>query len=90
MKSIGVSESVYERLTERKRCDESYSDLIDRLLDEIELDWRPGFGSLEESDASQLRRRTRESRRSMSEGLVVRQSQTVESLSDGDDGKETL
>ena len=45
-KTIGVREEVYERLRARKRDDESFTDLIDRLIDESEGDWREGFGSL--------------------------------------------
>ena len=37
-KTIGVREEVYERLRARKRDDESFTDLIDRLIDENLLD----------------------------------------------------
>lgn len=39
-KTIGLREDVYERLRERKRGDESFTDLIDRLLEESSTDWR--------------------------------------------------
>ena len=45
-KTIGVKDEVYERLQARKRDDESFTDLMDRLLDDTTADWRAGFGSL--------------------------------------------
>ncbi|QWC19098.1 antitoxin VapB family protein [Halorubrum sp. 2020YC2] len=54
-KTIGVREEAYERLRARKRDDESFSDLIDRPIDESEGDWREGFGSLSAEEADSLR-----------------------------------
>lgn len=43
--TIRVREEVYERLKARKRPDESFSDLLDRLTDR-ESDFEAGFGAL--------------------------------------------
>ncbi len=45
-KTIGVREDVYERLKARKREDESFTDLMNRLLDETTVEWREGFGTI--------------------------------------------
>ncbi|MCL9817453.1 antitoxin VapB family protein [Natronocalculus amylovorans] len=37
-KTIGVKEDVYDRLKARKRDGESFTDLVDRLLDEAQTD----------------------------------------------------
>nr|WP_225335255.1 antitoxin VapB family protein [Halomicrobium urmianum] len=45
-KTIGITEEVYEKLKARKRDDESFAELLDRLVDESTADWREGFGLL--------------------------------------------
>ncbi|WP_255331282.1 antitoxin VapB family protein [Halorubrum sp. AJ67] len=52
---MGVTEEVYDRLRARKRDDESFTDLLDRLIDETGGDWRDGFGSLSSGEADSLR-----------------------------------
>jgi predicted CopG family antitoxin len=47
--SIRVSEDLRERLKTRKRGDESYEDVIERLLDD-DRDLLAGFGAWEETD----------------------------------------
>lgn len=49
-KTIRVSEEVYDRLKTRKRDDESFTDLLDRLVEQ-ERDIYAGFG--EEKDAAE-------------------------------------
>lgn len=44
-KTIRVREEVYERLKTRKRPDESFSDLLDRLTDR-DAQFEQGFGAL--------------------------------------------
>lgn len=48
-KTIRVREEVYERLKARKRPDESFSDLLDRLTDR-DAQFEQGFGALVEVD----------------------------------------
>jgi predicted CopG family antitoxin len=47
-KTIRVSEEVYDRLKTRKRDDESFTDLLDRLVEQ-ERDIYAGFGAWEEA-----------------------------------------
>ncbi len=47
-KTIRVSEEVYDRLKARKRDDESFTDLLERLVEE-ERDIYAGFGAWEEA-----------------------------------------
>lgn len=88
-KTIGLRDDVYERLKARKREDESFTDLMDRLMDETKPDWREGFGTLAESEADDLEQVVRESREGASVGLSKRQSEVLEELSEGVDGDET-
>ena len=59
-KTIRVTEEVYDRLVARKRPDESFSDLLDRLTDRDDQIER-GFGSFADVDfegsISELNRR---------------------------------
>lgn len=48
-RTIRVREEVYERLKARKRPDESFSDLLERLTDR-ESDFEAGFGALQDVD----------------------------------------
>ena len=84
-KTIGVREKVYERLKARKRDDESFTDLMDRLLDESKGDWREGFGTLGEDDAAELEELVEQSRERLNEGLAARQQNALRELSDLDD-----
>ncbi|MBX0297116.1 antitoxin VapB family protein [Haloarcula nitratireducens] len=81
-KTIGVRDDVYERLKARKRKDESFTELMDRLLDESPGDWRDGFGGLESEAAADLERIAAESRTNMSSGLATRQQEVLEELAD--------
>lgn len=73
MPSITVTERVYERLKARKRTLESYTDLIDRLLDETTTDWRTTFGSMDPNEADQLDEIVSCSRMRTSRNLADRQ-----------------
>jgi predicted CopG family antitoxin len=79
-KTIGVREEVYERLRARKRDDESFTDLIDRLIDESEGDWRDGFGSLSAEEADSLREAAAASRERFDESASARQAAAVDRL----------
>lgn len=48
-RTIRVRDDVYERLKARKRPDESFSDLLERLTDR-ESDFERGFGALADVD----------------------------------------
>jgi predicted CopG family antitoxin len=53
-KNIGIKEEVYERLKAHKRGDESFSEAIDRILRDLDADWRTNAGFLSEEDAAEL------------------------------------
>ena len=88
-KTIGLRDDVYERLKARKREDESFTDLVNRLLDEEQTDWREGFGTLDAEEAEELEQAVETSRKQTSAGLAERQQETIEELSDTEDVDET-
>lgn len=53
-KNIGIKEDVYERLKAHKRGDESFSETLDRLLQEFDSDWRTHAGFLSDDEAEEL------------------------------------
>ena len=53
-KNIGIKEDVYERLKAHKRGDESFSETLDRILHELESDWRMNAGFLTDEEAADL------------------------------------
>jgi len=79
-KTIGLRDDVYERLKARKRADESFTELMDRLLDETTTDWREGFGTLSEQDADELEQIVEASRAQTGEGLAARQQEALGEL----------
>jgi predicted CopG family antitoxin len=90
-KTIGITEGVYEQLKARKREDESFTDLVDRLLEETAADWQEGFGALSEAEATELEEAVQRAQTRSDEGLAARQSDAVERLADAasDDTDET-
>ncbi len=84
-KTIGIREDVYERLKAQKRPDESFTDLMNRLLDESTDDWRDGFGTLSTADAQALEEAVASSRKQMSDGLATRQHEALSELADTDE-----
>ena len=77
-KTIGIREDVYERLKAEKRDEESFTDTIERLLEESPTDWREGFGSLSAENTEELERVAERSRQSFGEGLLERQRDDLE------------
>lgn len=55
-KNIGIREDVYERLKAHKRGDESFSETLDRILHELDSDWRTNAGFLGDEEATALER----------------------------------
>lgn len=53
-KTIGIKEDVYERLKTHKRNNESFSDTLERLLHDLDSDWRTHAGFLTEDEARDL------------------------------------
>jgi predicted CopG family antitoxin len=79
-KTIGLRDDVYERLKARKREDESFTELMDRLLEETTTDWREGFGTLSKRDADKLEQIVEDSRTQTGEGLAARQQEAFREL----------
>ena len=88
-KTIGVKDEVYERLQARKRDDESFTDLMDRLLDDTTADWRAGFGSLSADEATDLQSVVAASRDQTAAGMAARQQDAIERLAEQADTDET-
>lgn len=57
-KTISLSEETYNRLVRAKRDDESFSDVIDRLLGEAEHPLYELIGLLDQEDVERLRDRS--------------------------------
>lgn len=83
-KTIGLREDVYERLKARKREGESFTDVVDRLIEETTVDWRETFGSLPAGEAAELERVAVRSRRATARGLADRQDRALEAFADID------
>jgi predicted CopG family antitoxin len=83
-KTIGLGEDAYERLKARKREDESFTDLVNRLLDESTPDWREGFGTLSEGDAEALVEVAEGSRRALGSDLSDQQADALEAFAEVD------
>lgn len=58
-KNISIREDTYQKLRARRRSDESFTDVIERLLDE-QTDFEAGFGAWAGTDAGDVVRETRE------------------------------
>jgi predicted CopG family antitoxin len=84
-KTIGLREDAYERLKARKRADESFTDLVERLLDEATADWREGFGTLSTAEADELEQIVAGARAQTGAGLAKRQQDALDELSAVDD-----
>lgn len=54
-KTIGIKEDVYERLKAHKRGGESFSETLDRILHELDSDWRTNAGFLTDEEAADLK-----------------------------------
>jgi predicted CopG family antitoxin len=52
--NIGIKEDVYERLEAHKRGDESFSETLDRILHELDSDWRTNAGFFTDREAADL------------------------------------
>lgn len=62
MKTIRITEEVYDRLVDEKREDESFTDTVARLIDESTADWRHGFGRYSGEEAEKFERIVGESK----------------------------
>ncbi len=88
-KTIGIRDDVYERLKARKREDESFTDLMNRILDETTVDWCEEFGTLSQGEADELEQIVGDSRNQASKALSARQQEALDKLADIDEEDET-
>jgi predicted CopG family antitoxin len=79
-KTIGVKKETYERLAAEKRDDESFSDTIDRLVENARSDWRRSFGKLED-EGDELREAVEKQREDLASSEARRQEETVDEAS---------
>ena len=79
-KTIGLREDVYERLKAHKREDESFTDLVDRLIDEASTDWRETFGRLPDEEAAELERIASRSRATAGQSRAILQRDALEAM----------
>lgn len=82
-KNIGVREDVYEHLKAHKRGGESFSETIERLLGELEGDWRTHFGFLDEEAGEEFAEEVAAGRERLDEDLTDRQQAVIDALDDG-------
>ncbi len=87
--TIGVETEVYERLAARKRPDESFTDLLDRLMDETTADWREGFGTISGDAAEEVLTAAEDARERREAMQANRQEQHEELLRAVTDDDET-
>ena len=83
-KTIGLDEEAYERLSAEKREDESFSDVVKRLTDEVAADWRHGFGTLDEETADRIREVVAAQREDSGEGLAERQQAALDAMTESE------
>jgi predicted CopG family antitoxin len=88
-KTIGVRDDVYERLKARKRDDESFTELVDRILDETKSDWREHFRTLEAETAADLESIVSSSRSTAGSALAERQRRVLDEFAESEDTDET-
>lgn len=54
-KTVRLKSSVYDRLQAYKRSDESFSEAVDRLLDDAQSNWQSSVGTMSDEDAERAR-----------------------------------
>lgn len=68
-KNVSLREDVYRRLKEEKDDDESFSDVVERLLDRGDHPLYKLVGTLDEEEVERVRKRAEEFRRSVDAGM---------------------
>jgi predicted CopG family antitoxin len=85
-KNIGIREEVYEHLKAHKQGDESFSETIERLLEEAEGDWQTHFGFLDEEVGEEFADAVETERERLDGDLADRQREILDAL--GEDSNE--
>ena len=79
-KTIGIKKEVYDRLAAEKRNDESFSDTINRLVENASSDWRSSFGKLVD-EGDDLREAVEKQREDLAASETKRQEKTLDEAS---------
>lgn len=81
-KTIGLDEDAYERLAAESHDDESFSETVKRITEEVSSDWRRGFGRYGSSErgAEAFVETIEEVRHDRAEGIGAGHSETLEAL----------
>lgn len=82
-KNIGIREEVYEHLKAHKQGDESFSETIQRLLEETDADWRTHFGFLDDEAGEEFAEAVESAREQFDADIAERQREIVDTLSEG-------
>lgn len=80
--TIDIRADVYERLRARKREDESFTDLVDRLIDESSADWEETFDRLPDDEATELDSVARASRERAGREYADRQREAIDAFAE--------
>ena len=84
-KNIGIREEVYEHLKAHKQGDESFSETIERLLEEVDDDWQTHFGFLDEETGEEFADAVEAGRERLDVDLADRQRNVVDALDEDSD-----
>jgi len=83
-KNIGIREDVYEHLKAHKQGEESFSDTIQRLLEDAEGDWRTNFGFLDDRAGESLAEAVEAEREKFDADVTERQREIVDAFDEDD------
>ena len=81
-KNIGIREEVYEHLKAHKQGSESFSETIERLLEEAEGDWRTHFGFLADEAGEEFAEAVESERERFDAELADRQREVTDALAE--------
>ncbi|WP_135824846.1 antitoxin VapB family protein [Halorussus ruber] len=84
-KNIGIREEVYEHLKAHKQGDESFSETIQRLLEEAEDDWETNFGFLGKEAGEEFAEAVEAERERFDTDVAERQREILDALGEDSD-----
>jgi len=84
-KNIGIREEVYEHLKAHKQGDESFSETIQRLLEDAEGDWQTHFGFLGGEDGEEFAETVERERERLDADLADRQRDVMAALDEDEE-----
>jgi predicted CopG family antitoxin len=72
-KTIGLDTEAYDQLKAEKREDESFSDTVKRIIEEVSSDWRHSIGKYSGEQADEFANAVQRGREATNYGLAQRQ-----------------